>query len=121
MTENYNFMTLSNRWFELTSDAYRTYLKSILLFQERYIDMTRNMLNQVDTLQSEGRGLVTEISSEIQRTRSLLQDTVQRGIKNSNETISEVALATREGLNDLSQRLDEKPTETESTIVIAHS
>lgn len=85
------------------------------------MDMTRQMLNQVDTLQSEGRGLVTEISSEVQRTRSLIQETVQRGIRNSNETISEVAQTTREGLNDLGQRLDEKTPETDPTIIIAHS
>ena len=123
MSENYNVSKLGNGWFELATDAYQTYLKGVLLFQERYIEMTRAMLQQVNTVQEQGRGLVNEFASEAERSRTLFQNTVESTVKNSTESVREVSKLTREAIEEVRATTLQNgnvipPAET---LVVAHS
>ena len=37
MSENFNYTELSNKWFELANDAYRTYVKGFSNYPFRFV------------------------------------------------------------------------------------
>ncbi len=76
MSEDYK--PLSNRWFNLATDVCRTYIKGLVMVEERTLDITRAMLHQVDAVQEQVPHLLEEVTSEVRRTRSLVQETVER-------------------------------------------
>ena len=112
MTENY--FDVSNKWFELANDTYRTYVKSLVWGQERALELSKVMVGQADAYQAQGKGLVEEYAGQLQRTQQLFQTIWQEGLKNNMELVNQYRVATNANLADLNSRLDTLQTKLET-------
>lgn len=103
MFETYTEMT--NRWFDLANDTYRTYVKSLMWSQERAMEVTKLMMGQAERFQTEGRTLVQEYTDEAQRGQQILQNMWQEGVRNGTEAVNQFRETTSTNLTELNERM----------------
>jgi len=114
MTDNKTAFDVSNKWFELANDTYRTYVKTLVWSQERALELTKTMVGQADSYQRQGKGLVEEYSEQLQRAQQLFQGTWEKMVNNSVEMMNQYRAATNASLTDLNSRLDSIQTKIET-------
>lgn len=115
MSANYNsYNNMTNKWFELATDAYRTYVKSLVWGQERALEATRTVLARTDKVQTEGQDLVQEYTEELRRTRTLLQEMWRDSVKATSDAVRQYRETTSENLEAVNERLDEIQSRVEA-------
>jgi len=105
---------VTNKLFELANDTYRTYVKSLVWSQERALELTKVLVGQADSFQTQGKGLVEEYANQIQRSQQLFQTIWQETVKTNTELVNQYRVVTNENLNDLNSRLDTLQTKLET-------
>ena len=80
---------LGSQWLELANDIYGTYVKSLVVGQERAMELTKFLIGQAESFQTEGKGLVEEYAKQVQQAQQLLQNVVQGNIKGGSEMINQ--------------------------------
>ena len=103
---NETYTDMSNKWFELAQETYRTYTKSLLWGQERSLELTRTLIGQADATQNQGKGLVEEYANQFQRTTQLWQQTWQESTRASMDMVNQYRTATNANLAEMTERLD---------------
>ncbi|HEX2914685.1 MAG TPA: hypothetical protein VH186_28045 [Chloroflexia bacterium] len=104
MNENYN--DVSKQLFELANEAYRTYVKSLVWTQERALALTKAVVEQLNTFENEGKGLVEEYTNQVQRAQQIFQGIWQENVKSGSDLVNQYRLATNQNLADINARLD---------------
>ncbi len=112
MPELYNEIT--NKWFELANDAYRTYFKTMVWGQEQALEWTKTLIGQSDTKQ--GKALADEYSAQWKRAQELTQTTWDQMLKNTTEVWNQFRAATNTNIADVNARLDEIQNRLESSV-----
>jgi len=112
MPENYYEVT--NKWFELATDAYRTYIKSLVWSQERVLEVTKTLAGQADKYQDQSKGLVDEYTNQVQRAQELTQSTWQQLAKNTTEVVNQYRAATNANIAEMNERVNEMQTRVET-------
>ena len=112
MSENY--VDTTNKWFELATDAYRTYIKTLVWSQERVLEVTKTLAGQADKYQEQSKGLVDEYTSQVQRVQELAQSTWQQMLKNTTEVVNQYRATTNANIAEMSDRVNELQTRVES-------
>ncbi len=111
MPEYYTEMT--NKWFELANDTYRTYVKSLLWTQERTMEYTKMVLGQTEKGQE--KTIADEFNSELKRAQNLTQETFQQMYQNSVDVVNQFRAVTNNNVGDLNERIDEIQAKVEAT------
>jgi polyhydroxyalkanoate synthesis regulator phasin len=112
MPENYYEVT--NKWFELATDAYRTYIKTLVWSQERVLEATKTLAGQADKYQDQSKGLVDEYASQVQRAQELTKTTWQQLLKNTTEVVNQYRAATNANIAEMNERVSELQTRVET-------
>jgi hypothetical protein len=73
-----NIKPLGHRWFNLATDVCRTSIKTMVIFEERTLEVTSSLLRQVEVVHEQGQGLMRDFSDQVERGRVLVDETVER-------------------------------------------
>lgn len=102
-----NYFDVTNKWFELATDAYRTYIKTLVWSQERVLEVTKTLAGQADKYQDQSKGLVDEYSSELQRAQELARTTWQQIMKTTTEVVNQYRATTNANLAEMNEQVNE--------------
>jgi len=103
---NEKYTEYASKWFELSNDTYRTYIKSLIWGQERALEVTRTLIGQSEKIQKEGKGLVQEFTREATTARKFWQGAWQETARNSVEVLNQYRAAANTGISEMNQDLD---------------
>jgi polyhydroxyalkanoate synthesis regulator phasin len=101
-----NIANLSSQWLELANDIYRTYVKSLVVGQERAMELTKFLVDQTESFQNEGKGLVEEYAKQVQQAQELLQNVVQGNIKGGSELINQYRQTGETTITEMNARVE---------------
>jgi polyhydroxyalkanoate synthesis regulator phasin len=101
-----NIANLSSQWLELANDVYRTYVKSLVVGQERAMELTKFLIDQTESFQNEGKGLVEEYAKQVQQAQQLLQNVVQGNIKGGSELINQYRQTGEATISEMNARVE---------------
>lgn len=111
-----NYLDVTNKWFELATDAYRTYIKTLVWGQERVLEVTKTLAGQADKYQDQSKGLADEYASELQRAQELARTTWQQIMKNTTEVVSQYRAAANANLAEMNERVNDFQTKAEAAV-----
>ncbi len=114
MNENYSEMT--HKWFELTSEAYRTYFKALVWSQEQALELTKMMTSQAEKT-NKGLGLVDEFSGQMQRAQQMSQEAWQQMFKNTTEMVSQYRASTNANIAEITDRMNEFQSKVKAEVL----
>jgi polyhydroxyalkanoate synthesis regulator phasin len=109
-----NYLDATNKWFELATDAYRTYIKSLVWSQERVLEVTKTLAGQADKYQDQSKGLVDEYANQVQRAQELTKSTWQQMLKNTTEVVNQYRATTNANIAEVNERVGEFQKQVES-------
>jgi hypothetical protein len=95
-----------NQMVELLNETYKTYLKSLVWGQERALEMTKVMVNQAETFQAQGRGLVEEYGKQFRQGTEIVRDAFQQASRNSTEAMKDAQELAEKNLAEVSEKVN---------------
>lgn len=111
--------TLASKFFELGTDMYRTFLKSVIWGQEQSLGLSKELLQRSQAFQKEGLLLVGEYSTQLQRGQDLLQENWNSVVKYSTDTFKQYSETTQENFKAVTEQFDKIQTQVAETVSAA--
>jgi polyhydroxyalkanoate synthesis regulator phasin len=97
---------LGGQWLELANDIYGTYVKTLVVGQEKAMELTKLLISQAESFQTEGKGLVEEYAKQVQQAQQLLQNVVQGNIKGGSEIINQYRQTGEATISEMNARVE---------------
>lgn len=111
---NQNYFEFATKWLELSTDSYRTYVKTLVAAQERSLEITRTMITQAEKFQKENKGLVEEYTNQLNTAQKYWQGTWKETTRNTLDVINQYREATSTTISNLNQNVDALQTRIEA-------
>ncbi len=101
-----DWTVVSNKMFDLYTDAYYSVVNSVLWGQERMLNMTKTFVSQLESTQAEGKKFVEDFNERAKKSQTLFQEMWQEGVKTTTANVNAFRVASDAAVVELDRKIE---------------
>ncbi len=101
-----DWTTLTNKVVDLYTDSYYSLVNTVLWGQERFLNMNKSLISQVESNQAEGKKFVQDYTERARRAQAIFQEVWQEGVKTTTTNFNAFRVASDAAVVELDRKIE---------------